>query len=305
MKFFTSCIALLLLCITASAQNCVQATAASFSNPSNDGVTWRLTLNWQADGQKYFNVIVRVGTTNPATVLNTCLSINAGGGATGTHVYNNIIAPGGIPTLSASFERFTGSCGGGNSCGITQIIPVGSGVLPIKISSFYARRNGNTVSLNWASETEVNAKQFIIEKNTGSGYVAVGTVDAVNNALGSSYSFNDQNMSKAVSQYRLKLVDIDGAFKYSETRAVKGTAAVSDFTIYPNPSMGATKVTITDISEATTVELIDNSGKILKTTQLANTNSIDITGLQKGIYLVRIKNNKTGDALTKKLTVIN
>ncbi len=302
MKIFTLSIAMLLLSAMAFSQSCIQATAAAFTNPSNDGTTWVLTINWAANGTKHMNIVANVGGT---TVLNTCLSVNAGGGGTGIQTYTNIIAPGGIPTLSAFFENFTGGCGGGSSCGITQIIPPGAGTLPIKISSFYTKRTGNTVSLNWTSETEINAKEFIIERNMGNGFIAVGTVAAVNNGNGSSYTYTDNNFSKTVSQYRLKLVDMDGSFKNSETRAVKGTAAVSDFTVYPNPSFGATKINITDLSEATTLELIDNAGKILRTIALTNTNAVEINGLQKGIYLVRITNKQTGDAVTKKLTVIN
>lgn len=302
MKIFTLSIAMLLFSAMAFSQNCIRATSAAFTNPSNDGQTWTLTINWEADGQKYMNVSVKVGAT---TVLTNCFTVQAGGGATGTKVYTNIIAPGGIATLSAAFERWTGNCGGGSNCGTTQIIPPGGGTLPIKISAFYAKRNGNSVTLNWASETEINAKEFIIERNSGNGFVAVGTVTALNNGGGSSYSYFDNNSSKTVSQYRLKLVDKNGDYKLSETRTVKGTAAVSDFTIFPNPSVGSAKISITDIAEATTVEVIDNAGRTVKSIELQNKNFVDLNNLQNGIYLVRIINKATGDIVTKKLSVVN
>ena len=166
-------------------------------------------------------------------------------------------------------------------------------------------RNANNVTLTWKSESEINAKEFIIERNTGNGFVTVGTVAALNNAGGASYSFVDNNNSKKVSEYRLKLVDLDATFKLSETRAVKGTAAVSDFTVFPNPSNGYSKISIADVTEATTVEVIDNAGRVIKTIALKNSNTVEVNGLQNGIYLIRITNKATGDAVTKKLSVSN
>ena len=300
MKNFTLSLAMLFISGLAFSQNCIRATSAYFTNPNADGTTWNLTINWEADGQKYMNVVVKVGAT---VVLSNCFTVQAGGGATGTKLYTGIIAPGGIPTLSASFERWTGNCGGGSNCGVTQIIPPGGGTLPIKISSFFAKRNGNAVTLNWSSETEINAKEFIIERNSGNGFVAVGTVAAVNSAGGSSYSFFDNNNAKAVTQYRLKLVDQDATYKLSETRAVKGISAASDFTIYPNPSVGYTKVSVADVSEATTVEIIDNAGRVIKTVNLVNTNAVEVNNLQSGIYLVKVTNKVTGESVTKRLAV--
>lgn len=306
MKNFTLSLAMLLLSTMAFSQNCIRALGTSaFTNPSNDGVNWILTLNWEADGQKYMLVTVKVNGVAVPAINNNCFSVNAGGGATGVKVYTGIVAPGGIPTLSAFFERWTGTCNNGTNCGITQVIPPGGGTLPFKISAFFAKRNGNSVTLNWISTTEINAKEYIIERNTGNGFMPVGTVAAKNNGTGSSYSYLDNNNSKTVSQYRLKMVDLDASFKVSEIKPVKGTATVSDFSVFPNPSVGFAKISIADLSEATHVEVIDNAGRIVKSIELKNTSSVEINNLQSGVYLVRITNKATGEALTKKLTVTN
>ena len=166
MKIFTLIISLLFISVMGFSQNCIKALGSSaFSNPSNDGINWILTLNWQADGQKHMYVTVKVNAT--PVINNDCFTVQAGGGATGTKIYTGIVAPGGIPTLSATFERWTGNCGGGSNCGVTQIICPGCGTLPIKLSAFYAKRNGNAVVLNWTTESEINAKEFVIERNSG------------------------------------------------------------------------------------------------------------------------------------------
>ena len=199
----------------------------------------------------------------------------------------------------------SGDCTGGE-CGPTVTVE-GSPVvlLPIKMNGFYAKRKNASVGLTWQTEAETNAKEFVIQRKVGNDFIDVATITASNASTGGSYVYNDINSFKGISQYRLKLVDQDGAFKYSEIRTVKGTSAANDFTVFPNPSAGNAKVTIADISEPTDVQLIDNSGRILKVVSMNNSNTADFNNLQKGMYMIRIINKNSGETLTKKLNVVN
>ncbi len=191
--------------------------------------------------------------------------------------------------------------------GLTTIAPFpGScGVAPIILSDFFAyRKTSSLVQLSWKTQTEINAKGFEIERKTDNGYVKVGYVVAKNSQNGASYSFQDNNTGKSISLYRIKMIDQNGTFKLTEVRSVKGNATASDFTIFPNPSTGTTKVSISDISENTDVQLIDNNGRVIKTIAVTNGNALELNNLQKGIYLVRIVNKNTGESTTKKLTVL-
>jgi hypothetical protein len=188
----------------------------------------------------------------------------------------------------------------GNTC----TVPDG-GPLPVEMSAFYAKRTKSNVVLNWQTESELNTREFIVQRKTGNEFVDIATVSAANRATGSNYSFTDINTSRTTSQYRLKIVDLDARFSNSETRSVKGLDANSDFSIYPNPSTGNAKVTITDISEPTDVQVIDNAGRIIRTVPMNNANSVSIDNLQKGMYMIRLVTKSTGESNTKKLTVIN
>lgn len=179
------------------------------------------------------------------------------------------------------------------------------GPTSVKLSAFFAKRNKNTVALSWKTDAEINSKEYIIQRKSGNDWVDIATIPSANKANGSSYSYSDINSSKGTSQYRLKMVDYDAAFTNSDIRPVKGNGAVSDFTVFPNPSRGNAKVTISDISEPTDVQLIDNSGRILKNVSMNNNSSVDLNNLQKGIYMIRIVNKNSGESLTKKLTVAN
>ena len=179
------------------------------------------------------------------------------------------------------------------------------GPQPVKLSSFVAKRNKGNVTLSWKSDAEMNSKEYIIQRKIGNEWVDVATVPSANIASGSSYTYTDVNGTKSISQYRLKMVDWDATFANSEIRPVKGNGAASDFTVFPNPSSGKATVSITDIADPTDVQLIDNSGRVLKNVSLINSSTVELNGLQKGMYMIRITNKTSGESLTKKLTVAN
>lgn len=313
MKNFTILIGLLLVSIVSGAQSnpCPNIVLYNYGIITTSGSNCTSSVKVKANGigvsaQKGLLIEVYQNSVSPGNLVTSKCFTVPGGSGDAYYETDPFTLPCNTP-ITYVIKRTTssnGNCGGGICSGST-VITVESGPLPIKISSFIATRTGSSVSLNWTSESEINAKEFVIERNSGSGFTAVGTVAARNSETGSSYSFNDFNNNKSVSQYRLKLVDKDASFKLSETRAVKGTAAVSDFTVFPNPSFGSTKVSISDVTEATTVEVIDNAGRLVRRIELQNKSSVDISDLQKGIYLVRIINMNNGESVTKKLAVIN
>ncbi len=196
------------------------------------------------------------------------------------------------------------SQGGIPGTGYGCYVPEG-GPLPISLTSFYAKRSGNSVSLVWNTAAEINAKEFILQRKTDNVFVDIAVIAASNKADGNTYNYTDNNATKKITEYRLKMVDADGSFKMSDIKTIKGTAAASDFIIYPNPSTGNAKISITDISEPTDVQLIDNAGRIIKTISMLSTNTVDLNNLQKGMYLIRIVNKQSGVSTTKKLTVLN
>jgi hypothetical protein len=192
----------------------------------------------------------------------------------------------------------------GSNCFYTQnIFTTACAPLPVILSSFAATRKGNTALLNWRTQTEINAKSFDVEMLSGNTYIKVGSIAATNSASGSSYNFTHNNTATSASLYRLKIIDRDNSFKYSEVRSVKGLLAASDFTLYPNPSSGSAKVMISDVTEGTQVLLMDNAGRVLKTVTLKNSNTVELNGLQKGIYLVKVTNTVSNESVVKKLTV--
>ena len=159
--------------------------------------------------------------------------------------------------------------------------------------------------MKWATSTEINSKEFIIQKKVGTNWVDYATVASANRANGSTYSYTDvNNTAKGITEYRLKMVDFGGAFKLSDIRPIKGLSGASDFTVYPNPSNGTAFVALSESFDKSTVQLLDNAGRILKTETLQASGSTSFKSLTPGYYLIRVKNNVTGEVVTQKLSVI-
>ena len=175
--------------------------------------------------------------------------------------------------------------------------------LPITLITFNATRNKGSVQINWETSLETNGEAFVIERKTGNDFVAVATVASKNIATGSSYNFTDNNNTNSVSEYRLKLISKDVAEKFSEIRSVKGTGNI-DFTIYPNPATRNAKISISDITKSTTVQVLDNTGRIVKTLSFKTSNTIEINDLERGVYRVQLLDTNSGIKVTKTLTIL-
>ena len=187
---------------------------------------------------------------------------------------------------------------------IIDVLPQG-GPLPVNISSFLVGRTGNAVSLTWKTEIEMNAINFEVQRSYDNAtFKTVGIVSGSVNGSTKTYTYVDNsNTSPSLSFYRIKIVKQSGEISYSDIKTVKGLANKAGFVIFPNPAVSNSKITISDVSEPTRVQLLDNSGRLVKTIMLNNTNTVELDGLQKGAYMVRIIGSVSGHTEIRKLTI--
>lgn len=130
---------------------------------------------------------------------------------------------------------------------IGQVPSSGDAPLPVELTSFTASCRGNSVKLAWKTATEVNNYGFEIERKfvnrewTKVGFVeGKGTTNAPQN-----YSFREDLTSTGRYAYRLKQIDRNGRFSYSnEVEAIVGLAP-EEYTLtqnYPNPFNPSTTI---------------------------------------------------------------
>lgn len=150
--------------------------------------------------------------------------------------------------------------------------------LPVTLTSFTARVTAaNFVELNWTTESEINNLGFYVERRAEGGEftpLAGGFVPGQGNSNQShDYSYEDRTVTPGNWYYRLKQVDFNGDFEYSEevfAKVEQGTV-ISGFELrqnYPNPFNPRTAIQF-EIPAGYTGEIrlqvFDASGKPVKT----------------------------------------
>src|SRR3989304_3276438 len=118
--------------------------------------------------------------------------------------------------------------------------------LPVELASFAAAVNGNEVKLIWTTTTELNNQGFEIQRKfSANDFVTVGSVKGNGTTTSpNQYSFVDKLIDPGKYFYRLKQIDFNGSFEYSNEIEVE-VRVLDKFTLeqnYPNPFNPGTKI---------------------------------------------------------------
>jgi hypothetical protein len=221
-----------------------------------------------------------------------------GGGGQGAVIYTNT-----QPTTNTTTNTIPGEGGQNcNTCGDADdgggsngdgIVNPGGGVLPVELIEFVATPNEFEVLLDWATASEINNDYFLVEKSTdGFEWITIGMVNGEGNSTDYNfYDLIDPNPFLETSYYRLKQVDFDGRFEYSNIVSVnfKGSEKIS---LFPNPSNNFIKIQKTGIIK-NQLKIYSSLGNLINLNPNISTNEaeFDIQNLANGIYLVQILSN--------------
>ena len=177
-----------------------------------------------------------------------------------------------------------------------------SSTLPVKFSSFSAIKRSDDGMLNWTAENETNlTDRYEIERSlNGRDFNNIGTMAPKNNGIpGNSYDFIDRKLSsvdsKGVLYYRIKQIDKDGKFVYTDIKSIRLDGKTFDVSIYPNPIANNSGNLYIDMvnDEKINIMLFDASGKILQTGVInglkgLNTYTLNMSNMSKGTYMVKV-----------------
>ncbi|MGB0431755.1 MAG: hypothetical protein ACPGLV_14875, partial [Bacteroidia bacterium] len=127
----------------------------------------------------------------------------------------------------------------GMTAGTEYLFAIGStgSALPVDLVSFNAKSFDKKVMLTWQTAMEINNDRFEIERLAlGENWTPIGEIKGAGNSVDVlRYSFVDLNPVNGINYYRLKQVDFNGEFEYSNVLNVEFTPAIHDFSVYPNP----------------------------------------------------------------------
>lgn len=173
-------------------------------------------------------------------------------------------------------------------------------IVPVELTSFTATVSGTNVSLLWETASELNNSGFSIErKYSNTEFMEVGFVPGFGTTSEpKSYSFIDNNLRSGVYSYRLKQIDFDGTFTYSDEVEVEVIAPVS-FTLdqnYPNPFNPSTRISFSlAVDSKVSLKIFDILGQEVASlinqelTQGVHTYDFNAAGINSGVYFYKIE----------------
>lgn len=222
-------------------------------------------------------------------------------------INNAPVNPNGANKISGSYKLSSNTLetmSWSNSGGSNNVIHLGVNIqwdvvgLPVEMTNFRAVQVNEKVELIWATASELDNDKFEIEESQGGQeFKKIGEVKG--NGITTdekNYLFKVDNPNNGISYFRLKQIDFDGGYEYSKVISINfkwESREVGEF--YPNPSnLGMVNLDYSSQKDAEIkVSVFDMAGKLainqLRQVSVGSNNlAFDFSGLNKGIYFVRI-----------------
>jgi len=258
--------------------------------PNGIGVT---TTGWQSAGLSFGSRVN--GLLQPPSIVQDA-AINT---ANYTSLLNNIDAI--SATRSSIYDV---GCIELNGTGVTKTYPldsnwVGAGkpmntTLPVSFVAFDAiASKDKSVMVQWTVSNETNIKEYIVEwSNDGQSFSPIGNVEATNQQVQHTYTFQHKQLSASINYYRIKSAEKDGTIQYSSIKRINFSAAAV-VTVYPNPAANTLYINLSgNLQQHTSLLLYDAAGRLLLRKQAMNNNtSIDVSNYITGAYYLQVMMN--------------
>ncbi len=246
------------------------------------------------------------------------ISVTSGGVTT---IINSPAGPAGVPTLTGSNDALvkycvyvtniptsgtlnfklvnpeTGAVYGAcfYDAGCTANCNSTGSLLPLQGLSLKGKKTGNKVLLEWTITNEINTRKFEIERSQdGQRFTKIDEQPAIGSGS-SNYSYADNQINTIANYYRIKTLNTDGSFQYSNIIQVKDAAVFSVTKIQPNPFVSEIIIDANLQKTATCfIQILDMNGKEVSKKQVITSvgnNRITVDGLaklNKGIYVIKL-----------------
>lgn len=174
--------------------------------------------------------------------------------------------------------------------------------LPIQLVNFDVKVKENGVLASWLTSNEINNDYFTLERSLdGEDFEDVLRIPGAGTTRDDRYyEVLDNPRSVGDIYYRLKQTDFDGKSSVSATRRVRLETSPFFVKMYPNPvDQGEFNIELPANDYVARIELINSAGQVVYSTTSNSSNSVlNVSGLPKGIYFVRVIAN-SGAASSK------
>ncbi len=163
-------------------------------------------------------------------------------------------------------------------------------ILPVELISFKGILQENQVSLEWATLTEIDNDYFSIEHSIdGRDYNTVGKVEGnLNSTIQRTYQHTHKDPIEGTNYYRLKQVDVNGEFSYSDVISIDYNKL--RLGMYPNPATNEVFFGSPN-QEQINITIYNNIGTLMLESYTVTNTGIAIDVLPNGIYNVIVENS--------------
>ena len=171
--------------------------------------------------------------------------------------------------------------------------------VPVELTSFTANADFGVVELQWITATETNNQGFEVQRSVGGEFETIAFVEGHGTTTETQvYTYQDRTVGVGSYSYRLKQVDFDGTFEYSDVIEAN-VPAPAEFALdqnYPNPFNPSTKIAFRlAVDSKVSLKVFDVLGQ--EVANLVNANlgvgahsvDFDASSLNSGVYLYRIE----------------
>ena len=180
----------------------------------------------------------------------------------------------------------------------------GLSALPVDILFFAGKLDGSLLNLTWEVGQEINLKHYEVEESiNGVDYKTIH-IQKANSQKQYFYAHSLESLRGRRLFYRIKKVDADGKFAYSDVFTIHLPLNVK-FDVYPNPVKNELTLRFNNNSnESAQLEIVDLVGKTLLNKKVLISNGVvktNIESLSNGTYFVKM--NYRGEVLTSRIIV--
>ena len=176
-----------------------------------------------------------------------------------------------------------------------------SPLLPLHLLSFNGMKHGGFNQLQWQTASEVNTKSFELERSSdGAKFTKIATVSTIPGNDNNNYSFNDNGIYNGKLFYRLKMVDIDDRFTYSQVIWINSDAS-GRIILYPNPAIRTLNINTGGANLIkTTASVYSVDGRIVQNILITGAQvQVDVHTLAKGTYVIKFADGSAQSFLKK------
>lgn len=163
--------------------------------------------------------------------------------------------------------------------------------LPVDLTKLTAYKSDKNIVVYWETQYEHSLSHYEVYKSeNGIDFFKIGIVLAKNNANAGSYQYVDTEVASGIQNYyKLKMVDLDEGYTFSNICMAKIDAKELLVYLFPNPVSRNSPLEIKGISsENYEVKIYDQNGSLVTNIALKGHHLLDISSLNTGVFYYSI-----------------